>query len=114
MIVKMLTFTKHAITQLQRRGKTAEGARLVMRYGKLRNGRYILTGRDVRREIDRRRILLANTMPSNRRRRAVKRRIHLLEKMRGCAVVVSGDIILTVYNETKKRARNRNQRRGKR
>ncbi len=106
--------TRHALTQSQRRGKSAPGVRLVMRYGRLRDGRFLLTGRDVRREVARRQRWLARARLSDRRRRALKKRIETLEKMRGCAVVVSeeGDV-LTVYNETRKRLRNRTRRRRK-
>lgn len=99
--------TIHALKRLQQRGKTAEGVKMLMRYGDVRedNVRF-LRGKTAAREIARRRAWverLKQKRPQAKRLiKSINRRIAALDKMRNCVLVYKNGKVITVYNRTRR------------
>lgn len=104
--------TLHALKRLQQRGKSAEGVKMILRYGEARedNAR-ILLGKTAKREISRRRAWverIKRTRPrAGRLIRRLNRRIAALDKMRNCVLVFRNGKVITVYNRTRRFRRRR-------
>ncbi len=106
--------TLHAVKRLQQRGKSAEGVKMILRYGEVRKDDVrILRNKTAKREISRRRAWIERIKQTRPRAlRLIKnlnRRIAALDKMRNCVLVCKNGKIITVYNKTRRLYR---QRRG--
>lgn len=100
-------FTRHSLIRMQQRGKSADGIKMVLRYGVLSGDReeIMLRRRDADSEIEKRKRWLARLRGANSRKKqiALRRRIRTLEQMRGCSVIQKNNSIVTVYNRTRRR-----------
>ncbi|MGI9306380.1 MAG: hypothetical protein ACR2P5_03655 [Gammaproteobacteria bacterium] len=108
--------TMHAIKRLQQRGKSAEGIKMIMRYGEMReDNALILRNKTVKREISRRRAwverIKRRSPRAGRLIKRINRRIAALDKMRNCVLVCKEGKVITVYNQTRRRNRRRRFRR---
>ena len=81
-----LHFSGHAERRMNQRGIRENDVELVHRYGThLNDQSFLLKKQDVAREISRR-----------------KKEIQALERLSGCKVVLSGDVVITVYHSTQR------------
>ena len=88
---------------------------MVLRHGVKRNqDSTMLLKKHSSREIERRNMWLKRLSGTRLiYARAIRKRIKMLEKMRGCVVITQGTSIITVYNESRKKAKKRRYRRRK-
>ena len=94
-------YTKHAIVRMQQRGKSAQKIKMVLRYG---TGCYTKLGvffkkQDAEREINRRKRWIQRMDAKKQAlRKAMYRRINLLQKIIGVVVIKDDGRVITVYN----------------
>lgn len=108
--------TQHVKKRLQQRGKSAEGIKMLMRYGtSIEDNRRVLRSKESRRQIARRRAWLERLKKrrpdSSRLQKNMSRRISVLETMCNCVAVYENGKVITVYNQTRRRWRRRFRRR---
>ena len=84
--MKSLIYTRHADQRMQQRGIRKRDVELVRRCGtRIDDRSLLLTKQDAEREITQR-----------------KREIQALERLRGCKLVLGGDLLVTLYHATTK------------
>ncbi len=82
----MFSFSQHALTRIRQRGLRESDVSVVVEAGTpVDDESVLLLGQDVDREI-----------------RKHKQKITELERLRGCRVVIVGEIIVTVYRPSRK------------
>jgi 5'-3' exonuclease len=92
---------------MQQRGKTKEGVKMLIRYGRKQpKSRYLLHSKDAEQEIARRQVWLQRLQkrqPNNRTmHKKLKKRIDAIETMRNCVAVFDNGKVVTVYNQTRR------------
>ena len=95
--------TRHAMTRMSQRGIRNEDAVEVLTFGtQIGPAEWFMMDSDVKREVENLKRTfrqIERTVKGGKQRleRALKRRVHQLERLRGLKVVVVGDTVITSY-----------------
>ena len=113
--MSMLVLSRHAETRMRQLGMRPSDLDLILRFGSVIGGDihdvYFLKGKDVQREIDRRKGEIRRQKRSRRpcvrsdREREtcrLKREIHMLERLSSRKLVVADRIVVTCYRSHRK------------